>query len=35
VQNLALNVAPIGEADMQIVLRLSWNKLYRRFYEPR
>ena len=26
--------SPIGDADMQVVLRLSTNKLLRRFYEP-
>lgn len=35
VRSRAEGVTPIGEADMQIVLRLSWNKLYRRFYEPK
>jgi spermidine synthase len=30
----AAGFAPIGEADMQMVLRLSINKLYDRFYEP-
>lgn len=27
--------APIGEADLQLVLRLSWRKLQRRFFSPR
>lgn len=35
VHDRAEGAEPIGEADMQIVLRLSWNKLYRRFYEPK
>jgi predicted membrane-bound spermidine synthase len=30
----ARGLDPIGEADMQIVLRLAVNKLYERFYEP-
>jgi predicted membrane-bound spermidine synthase len=31
----AARFEPIGEADMQVVLRLSLNKLYRKYYEPR
>ncbi len=30
----AAGFTPIGEADMQIVLRMSLSKLYERFYEP-
>jgi predicted membrane-bound spermidine synthase len=34
VRSFAEPFAPIGDADMQIVLRMSVQKLYRRFYEP-
>jgi hypothetical protein len=30
----AAGFSPIGEADMQVVLRVSISKLYKRFYEP-
>ena len=31
----ARGFAPIGEADMQIALRMSWRKLTGRFYDSR
>lgn len=34
VKAFAEGCEPIGEADMRLVLRLSWSKLYYNFYDP-